>query len=101
MLGRNGTHMLVYSTEEGGIFRCIARSSPEQFDDVRNSRRLAIKGADREGGPLYPDDYVEPFFIALVRIEDNFDFGFGKSRDEVERARNELRWIEPSTSHAA
>lgn len=73
----NGTHFLIYTTEEGGKFKTIGRSTPEEFEQIKKDRKIDLYD--------FPDDMteeVEPFFIMLLKCEDNYDWGLGRSRDD-------------------
>jgi hypothetical protein len=80
----NGTHMLIYTTEQGGYFKTpIASSgeirliSEEEFDEIRRTREFVETDWLTDSSKT-----VRPSFIALARIEDNYDFILGCSRDD-------------------
>lgn len=84
----NGMTMLIYTTEQGGYFKGlvdgkgqITRFSEEEFEALKESRELKVSSFG-DG----PDTFVRPVLIALARIEDNFDFVLGTSREHTAEA---------------
>lgn len=72
----NGETFIMYTTEQGGIFKAqFQKTTPEEYEKIRSA------------GELERFDYVAErmvverlAFVALVRVEKNFDFRLGKSR---------------------
>lgn len=73
----NGTGLLIWTTEEGGLFK-VEKCTDERYEDVKKNRRVQVDVA-YDGPPRY----ATPFFIAFARVEDNFDFGLERSRDDL------------------
>lgn len=70
----NGLTFLIWTTEEGGFFK-VERCTEERYADVKEKRRVQVN-VTHDG----PPQYVEPFFVAFTRVEDNFDFGLDRPR---------------------
>ncbi len=74
-------HIIIYTKDVGGKFYEIhGYSSKEMFDEAVRTGRLCTNPAADE------PEYVEPKFIALCNIEDDFDFDLGRSRWGVNSA---------------
>lgn len=84
-----GDFFLIYTTRQGGFFRTptdngeVRRFTREEYEEVKRTRKLDVTPSDWDvDHPDFPGrEYVEPYFIALVKVEDNYDFGLKASRD--------------------
>lgn len=74
----DGTNFILWTTKEGGYFKAT-RGTREQYDEAVKTGNLALPTWDVKG-----TEYIKFFFIAYGTIEDNFDSGFGCSRDDSE-----------------
>lgn len=64
---------LIYTTEEGGTFHACKTDDPRIFGAVRETRQIGSHGYEGM-------EYVEPAFVALVRVIENYDFILGRPR---------------------
>lgn len=76
----NGEHFLIYTTEEGGLFKAQRGVSEAEYERIKATGEIRYRG-DRAPGE--PDIVIAPLvFIALVRVEKNHDFVLGCARDD-------------------
>lgn len=71
----NGEHFLIYTTEEGGIFKVLGRSTPEEFAEVRESGEIPWRRLHPDWDSQPAD--AEPTKLALavlVEVQDHWDF---------------------------
>lgn len=82
----NGETFVIYTTQEGGLFK-VTRASEGEY-------REAIDRGEWDETPSYFDGprWTNPVglaFIAFLRVEDNHDFVLGCSREDTAAIR---RW---------
>lgn len=76
MIGGNGDLFLIFTKEMGGRYH-IRRTTLPKYEAAKESGIFDDTPPDQDGGEK---DLVEMKFIALLRVEDNFDFPGGCSR---------------------
>lgn len=74
----NGSTFLLYTTEECGKFIVGGRCSESEYETIKESRQIDVTPRDIENA--YPK-FVTPVLVMLLRVEDNFDFVMGTSRE--------------------
>lgn len=66
-------HAIIYTTEAGGPMQ-VFWARPEQFDEILAEGRLRVNPE------AHVAQYVEPFYLALVRVERDYDRFLGGPR---------------------
>lgn len=71
----DGTHFLLYTTEEGGAFH-VTRCTPAEYKNVLLTREVNVN--------MFNNAVVtDPALVALLAVvEENHDFILGRSRDD-------------------
>lgn len=80
----NGEYMLIFATEEGGYYKSVIDAEGQVFRYTREEFE-ALKESGRLNTTPYGDHqtWVFPSFMALARIEDNYDFVLKSSREDA------------------
>ena len=83
----NNNTFLIYTTQEGGFFKTITdngeiiRFSEEEYEALKESGELDITPPWSHKDD--PRQIVKPVLIMLARIEENYDFHLGSSREDA------------------
>jgi hypothetical protein len=80
-ISRNGQYILTYVLDVGGFYKTIVLEDESKFDKILTTGEIPVM-TDRDPDMCDPYDYLLPVFVALSKVERNYDFRNKSPRGE-------------------
>jgi hypothetical protein len=78
----SGKRFLLYTTEPGGLFKFAPGDPKKEFERAKWYGKIDATPNDVDRSEGFVAEYVEPTYVALVEIIDDFDFQLGHPRSQ-------------------